>query len=205
MRPFICVDGFNFYHRAIRNPSWKWLDFMALFKDVLKGDYNIECIKYFTARVSDTVDNPSKSQHQDAYFRALKHHIPQFEIYFGHFLSNSIRRPLVSNPKQFVDILNTSEKGSDVNLAVHLLNDAWLNRYECSVVVSNDSDLAEAMRLTKVHCKKRIGLITPGRSHSSKQLFSQADFTLHIHSSQFHKCQLPNPIPGANIHKPLTW
>ena len=45
--------------------------------------------------------------------------------------------------RQFVEVIKTEEKGSDVNLAVHLLNDAWLDRYECAVVVSNDSDLAE--------------------------------------------------------------
>lgn len=48
-----------------------------------------------------------------------------------------------------VDIIKTEEKGSDVNLAVHLLNDGWLDAYDCAVVVSNDSDLAEAMRLVK--------------------------------------------------------
>jgi len=46
-----------------------------------------------------------------------------------------------------VKIVKTEEKGSDVNLAVHLLNDAWLNLYDCAVVISNDSDLAESCRL----------------------------------------------------------
>ena len=36
----------------------------------------------------------------------------------------------------------TEEKGSAVNLAVHLLNDGWLDAYDCAVVISNDSDLA---------------------------------------------------------------
>jgi hypothetical protein len=33
------------------------------------------------------------------------------------------------------------EKGSDVNLAVHLLNDAWQDRFEAAAATSNDTDL----------------------------------------------------------------
>lgn len=32
-----------------------------------------------------------------------------------------------------VEVVKTEEKGSDVNLAVHLLNDAWLDVYDCAV------------------------------------------------------------------------
>ena len=46
-------------------------------------------------------------------------------------------------------VIKTEEKGSDGNLAVHLLNDGWLDAYDCAVVVSNDSDIAEAMRLVR--------------------------------------------------------
>ena len=76
-----------------------------------------------------------------------------------------------------MEVIKTEEKGSDVNLAVHLLNDAWLDRYECAVVVSNDSDLAEATRLVKEHTGKALGLITPGDSNASRQLLKHADFT----------------------------
>ena len=35
----------------------------------------------------------------------------------------------------------TEEKGSDVNLATHLLHDAHMDRFDVAVVASNDSDL----------------------------------------------------------------
>ena len=38
-------------------------------------------------------------------------------------------------------MVKTEEKASDVNLAVHLLNDSWLNAYDCAIVVTNDSDI----------------------------------------------------------------
>lgn len=36
----------------------------------------------------------------------------------------------------------TEEKGLDVNLAAHLLNDSRLDAYDCGVLVSNDSDVS---------------------------------------------------------------
>ncbi len=76
-----------------------------------------------------------------------------------------------SNPPKFTRIFKTEEKGSDVNLAVHLLNDAWLNKYECAVIISNDSDLAEPLRLIKQQNGKKIGLISPLiQGHPSREL-----------------------------------
>ena len=46
-----------------------------------------------------------------------------------------------------MEVIRNEEKGSDVNRTLNLLNDGWLNAYDCGVVASNDSDVAEAMRL----------------------------------------------------------
>lgn len=46
------------------------------------------------------------------------------------------------------------EKGSDVNLAVHLLNDAWKDLFDVGVVVSNDTDLVTPIRMVTVERKK---------------------------------------------------
>jgi hypothetical protein len=159
--------------------------------------------------VSGTPSDPSKPQRQDTYFRALRAHIPHIEIAYGHFLTHTVRAPLANPPaagSRMVDIIKTEEKGSDVNIAVHLLNDAWLNRYDCAVVISNDSDLAESMRLVKAHHPdKLIGLLTPGTSHPSRQLLAHADFARHIRTGTIVRSQLPNPIPRTTIHKPATW
>lgn len=207
MRTYVYIDGFNLYYRALKGTPWKWLDLMALSRAVLQGHHRIECIKYFTARVTATPDDPSKPQRQDVYLRALRSHVPEFEVHFGHFLTHRVRAPLAkpTGGKRFVEIIKTEEKGSDVNLAVHLLNDAWLDRYDCAIVVSNDSDLAESMRLVKEYGGKTIGLITPGKSHPSRQLLRHSDFARHIRASALQSCQLPSPIPGTNIRKPDRW
>ena len=106
---------------------------------------------------------------------------------------------------KFARIIKTEEKGSDVNLAVHLLNDAWLDSYDCGVVVSNDSDLAESMRLAKLHKQKTIGLLTPGKRPTSRVLARHADFTRQLRRNLLRACQMPEQIPGTKFSKPTSW
>ena len=208
MRTHVYVDGFNLYYGALKGTSWKWLDLPALFAAVLQAQHDIAKVKYFTARVSSMPDDLSKPQRQDVYLRALCQYRPEVEMHFGHFLSHRVRAPLarpMPGAQRSVEIVRTEEKGSDVNLAVHMLNDAWLDACDCAVVVSNDSDIAEAMRLVRQQHEKRIGLLTPGTRKPSQQLLKQADFARHIRPGALRASQLPDPIPGTNIRKPARW
>ena len=207
MRTYVYVDGFNLYYGALKGTAWKWLDLPALFAKVLQPHHDILAVKYFTARVSGTSADQSKPQRQDVYLRALQHYRREVEVYFGHFLRHTVRAPLARpmGSARAAEVIKTEEKGSDVNLAVHLLNDSWLDAYDCAAVVSNDSDLAEAMRLVRHHHSKRIGLITPGTGRPSRQLLTHADFSRHIRSHALRRSQLPDPIPGTNIRKPQRW
>ncbi len=207
MCTIIYIDGFNFYYRAVKNTPYKWLDFKSLFQKLLSTKNQIIQIKYFTALVSGKY-NPQKPIKQKTFLRALKTFIPEIEIYYGHFLTHEVFAPLAkpTENRRAVKIIKTEEKGSDVNIAVHLLNDAWLNNYDCAIIVSNDSDLAEAMKLVKKHHPNKIlGLIMPGKGHPSKELMKHADFVKRIRTGILKSSQLPNPIPKTNIYKPKDW
>ena len=207
MRTFVYVDGFNLYYGALKGTPWKWLDLPALFAKVLRPHHDILKVKYFTARVSGTQADPSKPQRQDVYLRALQRHRSEVEVHFGHFPSHRVHVPLarpIANQRA-AEVIRTEEKGSDVNLAAHLLNDSWLDVYDCAVVVSNDSDIAEAMRLVRQHHGKRIGLVTPGTGRPSRQLMAHADFAKHVRPNALRWSQPPDPIPGTNIRKPGRW
>ncbi len=204
---FVYVDGFNLYYGAVRGWPWKWLDLFALCQRVLAPGHDVLGIKYFTARVSATARDPSKPQRQQACLRALQAHRREVGVHFGHFLTHEVAAPL-ANPvggRRTVRVLRTEEKGSDVNLAVRLLNDAWLDAYDCAVLVSNDSDLAESMRLVKTHCGKRIGVVAPGKRRTSQVLKQAADFSRRIRPHALRDAQLPDPIPGTNLRKPASW
>jgi len=208
MKTAIYVDGFNLYYRTVRGTPHKWLDLRAIFAKVLKPSHEIVLIKYFTALVSSMPQDPYKTLRQKTYLRALLSYAPEIKIHYGHFLSHEVKAPLARPVagKAYETIIKTEEKGSDVNLAVHLLNDAWLDHYDCAVVVSNDSDLAEAMRLVRLHHpSKIIGLVSPEEGRTSKQLKIHANFIRPIRKSVLAACQLPSPIPGTSICKPASW
>lgn len=210
MKTTIYIDGFNFYYAAVKGTAWKWLDFEALFTKLLAPHHRITSIKYFTAIVSGKRD-PLQPVRQQAYLSALKAHTPCFESYLGTFLSHPVTWPLAqpSPGNRFATVIKTEEKGSDVSLAVHLVNDAWINAYDCAVIVSNDSDLAEAMRLVRFHHPaKLLGLIYPrdhSNGHPSRELNRHAHFTKRVGKTLLAASQLPDPIPGTTIRKPAAW
>ena len=212
MRTYIYIDGFNFYYGAVKDTPYKWLDFKKLFGYLLDTSHQIISIKYFTAIVTGKID-PDQPVRQKTYIRALKKYIPEISVYYGKFLSHNVFKPLAYPINKnlfrkninFVNVIKTEEKGSDVNLSVQLLNDAWLDLYDCAVIVSNDSDLSESLRLVKELHKKKIGLITPGQIHPSRELLKYSNFTKRVRKGVLAASQLPDPIPGTTIHKPTVW
>ena len=207
-KTIVYIDGFNLYYGQLRKTPHKWLDPLKLFQQVLGSQNDIVEIKYFTARVKPTSSNPDIHNRQNAYFRALQAHCPLVKLHLGHFLRHKVRMENASPPPATWEVWKTEEKGSDVNMALHILNDAWLDAYDCAVVVSNDSDLCEALSLVKKHHKNKIvGLVTPGAPErkTSRQLAEHVDFQRPIRTSAVEASQLPSPIPGTTITKPLSW
>ncbi len=207
-RTIVYIDGFNLYFGALKKTDFKWLDLEKLFKNLLSEHHVITQIKYFTARISARNNDSDAPYRQDAYLNALEKHCPLVKIYYGHFLTHKVKVKVDNPPKgcpSFVTAIDTKEKGSDVNLALHILNDAWHDRYDCAVLVSNDSDIAEALKFAKTEHNKKIGLIIPGHRHPSTVLMQHKDFMKIIRPSVLKDSQLPSPIPGTHIHKPEKW
>jgi len=69
--------------------------------------------------------------------------------------------PLADRPDESVIVLKTQEKGSDVNLATFLLRYGFLDQYDAAVVVANDSDLHEPIRVVRVELAKIVGILNP--------------------------------------------
>lgn len=205
MRTYVYVDGFNLFYRALKGTPYKWLDLKKLLSLLLDPQHDIQSIKYYTAIVSGKAD-PQNPIRQKTYIRALEKYIPEISVHYGHFLSHPIMAPLAGkNPTQFARVIKTEEKGSDVNIAVHLLNDAWQDKYDCAVLVSNDSDLAEALKIVKTELSKTIGILNPCDFKQSKELMQYSTFVKQIRKGVLSAAQLPVNIPNSNIHKPKDW
>jgi hypothetical protein len=97
------------------------------------------------------------------------------------------------------------EKGSDVNLACHLVNDAWENVYDVAVVISNDTDLVEPIRIVTQKRKKDVVLISPGHWNTAPKLAQVATSVRHLNSSILKDSQFAETIPGTTITRPSSW
>jgi hypothetical protein len=97
------------------------------------------------------------------------------------------------------------EKGSDVNLAAHLLNDAWKGSFEAAAVFSNDTDLVEPIRMVAIERGKPVFVVCPGRWSMASGLQKVATHQRHIRKPMLVGSQFPDPIPGTTIRKPAGW
>lgn len=205
LRTNIYIDGFNLYYGKIKGTPYKWLDLGKMCYANLNPTKNkIKKIKYFTALVKPRPTNPDQNIRQQAYLRALLT-IPEIEIIYGHFLSHEVTMPL-ANGKGVVKVIKTEEKKSDVNIAVHLLHDAYKNDYDCAVLVSNDSDLSEPLRIINKEMGKVVGILNPQKTQSM-ELAQYAHFIKKIQTWTLKNSLFPDQLQDSKgkITKPGKW
>lgn len=205
-RANVYVDGFNLYYGALRGSPYKWLDLEALARRVQPGD-QINRVRYFSARIKARPDSdPQSPVRQQTYLRALES-LPSTSVHLGHFLVTYPRMPLRYPPPRTAEVIKTEEKGSDVNLATYLMLDAC--RQECDVVVliSNDSDLAEPLRIARVELGLTTVVVNPQPAAIRSRALIADDFW-QLRSPALAACQLPPRVvdrAGRVVHKPAAW
>ena len=104
-------------------------------------------------------------------------------------------------------VWKTEEKGSDVNIATYLLLDAFKNQYDVAAVLSNDSDLIEPIRITRVHLGKPVGLLSPVED-PHEALKQAASFLKHVRPADVAGSRLPDPVTladGTKVYKHRSW
>lgn len=110
------------------------------------------------------------------------------------------------NAPRYVRVLKTEEKGSDVNLATHLLHDAHMDRYDTAVLISNDSDLVEPIRIVREQLGKRVGILNPQR-YPSRELIQHADFVKQIRAGVLAASQFSDELHDRKgiLQRPAKW
>ena len=193
----------------------------------------ITCVTYCTARV-DAVESPSSHADQDVYLKALLAEGSVDHIEFGQYVARVKSAPLavkaangrprlvspqwpvmvqdgtgtaLPDARFMVSVAQREEKGSDVNVASHLLVDVLAGGFQAAVVISNDSDLRWPVQ--EARRRVPVGVVNPGSGYTAGHLsdipgagvgrhwwrtLSAADFTGH---------QLPDPV-GRN-RRPAGW
>lgn len=190
-------------------------------------------VVYCSARI-DGASNPDGARDQEVYLRALRAAGAVEEIEMGRYVNRVTNAPLatrgkngrpvltaanwpvmiqdasgqpVSGARFIVSVARREEKGSDVNVASHLLLDLLHQRITAAVVISNDSDLA--FPLAQARDLIPIGLVNPSKAYLAGVLRDQPHRGVGSHwwyqltSHDLIGAQLPKKI--ANLTAPTGW
>jgi hypothetical protein len=206
----VYVDGFNLYNGLLKGSDHRWLDLVALF-DNMFPDYDVSRVRYFTANLKGKAspNDPGVVTRQAVYLRALET-LDRLTIHRGHFEVRPARyrrRRPQPDDSEMVDVWRPEEKGSDVNLATYLVRDAFLEGVEVFVVVSNDSDLEEPIRVVATELGQRMFLIFPHGTASKDLLKCGHERIVWISTGKLAQSQLPNPVLSGKteLHRPSEW
>lgn len=207
MRTYVYIDGFNLYYGCCKGTSNKWLNPYSLCQKLLQSHQSIDKIWYFSAEVKLRTGEGDTLGRQRTFMRALKT-IPNLEIELGMFLEKPQKMPLAdptARPR-FVEVIRTEEKGSDVNLATRMLVDAFEDKYDCAVLISNDSDLLGPIKVVKQKFGKTVGILNP-QKRPSYALKPAVDFYKPIRKGVLVASQFPDQLADAqgNFSKPQEW
>lgn len=225
MRAIFYIDGFNFYFlRTKHQPRFKWLNMKALADLIVPAGTTVIAVKYYTAPVSGKIDGDAPRRQQK--LLAALRTVPEISIYNGRFLYAEKWAGLIHPPRakpdgyvwntpppQVVFIAKTEEKGSDVNLGVHLVRDAFVDAFDVAYVITNDTDLVEPIRIVTQEVGKQVCIVAPCRPRGvipvpSPSLEAVASFKHYIDDAELAAAQFPNTIKRAgkkDLTKPATW
>lgn len=199
-RVLVYLDGFNLYF-GMREAGFdycRWLDVKKLAANLSKPNQQIVGVKYFTSRVSN---NPSKQKRQTTYLEALE--ALGIDIIFGHYQNNVTECKSCGHSWQ-----DSKEKMTDVNIATHMIVDAYQDKYDVAILISGDSDLVPPIRAIHSNFpKKSVFVAFPPKRHNVT-VANAAKGSMIIGRKKLVDSQLPDEVqkPGGFIlRKPTEW
>jgi uncharacterized LabA/DUF88 family protein len=216
------VDGFNLYNGALKNTTYRWLNLHTFAEKLCLGHSGTK-VKFFTAQVNRRFDDPQQPVRQRLYWRALRT-LSAVEIIEGHFKTRTPRLPEESSvvfieaelqagrsiaglSPTFVQVRRSEEKGTDVNIATHMVHDGHVARFDAAILVSNDSDLAEAVRIVYKELGRPVHIFRPQAIRPNAKLQSVATTFNNIDVRHLASSQLPPTLTDSrgSFSKPPNW
>lgn len=104
-------------------------------------------------------------------------------------------------------VARREEKGSDVNVATHLLIDVMSNAVDAAIVISNDSDLALPLR--EMRKRVPVGVVNPSKNATAGDLRGDpldgagGHWWSRLGADVIRASQLP--VRVGHITKPDAW
>ncbi len=168
----VFIDGYNLYHaiRELKKPHLKWINPKKVCSFFISDTSEaIGRVKFFTA---PPIHKSTEIQARYYNFiNALKSY--DIEIIEGNFKKKLLT---YNHDGQEFTRITHEEKESDVNLSLAILEDAYEKISDRLIVITNDSDIAPAIRLArKKNIHMKISVITPPLGKAKKANYDLAD------------------------------
>ncbi|WP_147915896.1 NYN domain-containing protein [Ruania zhangjianzhongii] len=225
-------------HLGVAGTGWKWMNLRALVSWYARWrDAEVHRVVYCTARVNDP-DDLNQTQRQALYLDALRAYGSVDVIEEGYYSSWAKEQVMTHDPPgtrsptpfrdaaatfswspelrlrrnhaglMFATVRKREEKGSDVNVATHLLTDVLTGAVDAAIVISNDSDLALPIRTARNYVP--VGVINPQKSKPLAGALkgNPSDgvgrhWWVRLETEALQQCQMPDRV--GSISKPPTW
>lgn len=195
------IDGFNLYF-GLKDKGWKryyWLNLVGLARGFLKPGQQLQRVKYFTSRISLP---PDKAKRQGEFIEAIET-LPELKIYYGKYQSNNVKCTKCGHI-----MFKPNEKMTDVNIAVEMLADAFMNDFDVAILISADSDLTGPIKhIKKLFPEKQVIVAFPP-SRFSYELQSVAHAWFSIGRKKFKDSVFPDQVTkkdGHILNRPSRW
>jgi uncharacterized LabA/DUF88 family protein len=208
------VDGFNMYYslrevERLSKQKVKWLDLRKLLADNLQpvrealGErVELSTVYYFSAYATHlTTRDPDVVNRHQTYVAALRH--TGVNVILSKFKQKEITCPKCHHAWK-----RHEEKETDVALGVKLMDALARNEGDVVVLITGDTDLIPAIRLTRaLFPHRQLGVGFPFMRHNA-ELESVADFSFKISQKALQRTQFPPTLvlgDGTTLTKPVGW
>jgi uncharacterized LabA/DUF88 family protein len=186
----VFVDGGNFYSAVKEGLHLqKSVNIESLVRKLIAGRSLVRAYYYTTP--SPFPDSPTGKGHQR--FLDKLGWIENLQVRLGRIVprAHNIECPKC---KAAFDYVLRTQKGVDTRIAVDMVTLAQRNEYDIAILVSGDSDLAEAVDFIREHTNKKVeNACVPGKGWA-KTLREAADKRLPLTKEYLVDCLLESPL-----------
>jgi hypothetical protein len=239
VRAIVYIDALNLYYRALRETPYRWLNPVALCDTLLPDDEVIEVKYFTARIKALPHDPGAPTRQQiylralgtlprlaieHGFFSRRKSFFAMAIGRVGEGLTMRERLAarltrvalagsglfkMKADPIPRIRVWKSEEKGSDVNIASHLLVDGFNGAYEKAAVVSNDSDLGWPIEYVRNALEKPVVILNPSmhRNNFLAPAKIPSDSYKRIEKAELAANQLPLMMSDAKgaIHRPEAW
>ena len=190
---FIDFENFNIatvnYYRWMGKDAPR-LDYGKIPREIVKmlpGHNELVKTFLFAPKPDDFLMRDRKRKNTYDWLNGLKN-----QKYFSVIEGQHIARPVSGFTKEQMDIERpqtyyVQEKGTDINMGVHIVSKGFLNAYDTAVIVSGDSDYLPILNILDTIGK--IAVVVGVKDQHMQKLRNASDDLILLDEAYFNRCK----------------